>query len=112
MSKKTLIESLFKTFASTKTPLTKRLCTSVCDSVFAHITNALKTGGRFSYPNFGSLIVRGTKSRSCLANLHELKNDPNIARVYKTMDASRRVKFSPSSNVQKDLSSFKEYSRV
>ncbi|MEO1173993.1 MAG: HU family DNA-binding protein [Myxococcota bacterium] len=60
MTKAELVEALHKKFDG---EVTKKMTAEMLDSVFEHMTVAIKKEKRFSYPGFGTFNVRARKAR-------------------------------------------------
>lgn len=58
MASKALVESVFKVFNNSKTPVPKTLAKSAVDSVFAAIGTELLKTGRFAHPGIGIFRVK------------------------------------------------------
>jgi DNA-binding protein HU-beta len=60
MTKAELIEKLYAKYNG---DVTKRTVTELVDGVFEHAAFTIKKEGRFSYPGFGTFVVRKRKAR-------------------------------------------------
>lgn len=60
MTKAELIDLLYEKFEG---DVTKKLVTELVDNVFDNISVAIKKEQRFSYPGFGTFVVRKRKAR-------------------------------------------------
>lgn len=60
MTKAELVEALHKKFDG---EVTKKMTAEMLDSVFEHMTVAIKKEKRFSYPGFGTFTMRTRKAR-------------------------------------------------
>ena len=60
MTKAELIEKLHKKFDG---EITKRTVSELVDNVFDHAATSIKKEGRFSYPGFGTFVMRKRKAR-------------------------------------------------
>ena len=60
MTKAELIEATYEKFEG---ELTKKACAELIDSVFDSVATAIKKEQRFSYPSFGTFVVRKRKAR-------------------------------------------------
>lgn len=60
MTKAELVESLYKKFDG---EVTKKMTADMIDAIFENMTVAIKKEKRFSYPGFGTFMVRSRKAR-------------------------------------------------
>ncbi len=60
MTKAELIDATYEKFEG---ELTKKAVTELIDSVFDSVASAIKKDQRFSYPSFGTFVVRKRKAR-------------------------------------------------
>jgi len=60
MTKAELIE---KVATAHKGQVTKKLASELVDAVFANVAGAIKKNKRFSFPGFGTFVVRQRKAR-------------------------------------------------
>lgn len=60
MTKAELIDALYEKFEG---DVTKKLVTEMVDGVFDNVSSAIKKEQRFSYPGFGTFVVRKRKAR-------------------------------------------------
>ncbi len=60
MTKQELVEKLHGMWDG---QLTKKLAADVIDAVFENVAGAIKKDKRFSYPGFGTFVVRNRKAR-------------------------------------------------
>ncbi len=60
MTKAELVEALYKKFDG---EVTKKMTADMIDAVFDNMTVAIKKEKRFSYPGFGTFVVRSRKAR-------------------------------------------------
>lgn len=60
MTKAELIEKLYQKFGG---EVTKRMVVQLVDGVFENAASTIKKDGRFSYPGFGTFLVRKRKAR-------------------------------------------------
>lgn len=60
MTKAELVEALYKKFDG---EVTKKMTADMIDAVFENMTVAIKKEKRFSYPGFGTFMVRSRKAR-------------------------------------------------
>ena len=83
MTKAELIERLYSKHSG---EVTKRLVTDLVDGVFENMTLTIKKDKRFSYPGFGTWMVRTRKARK--------GRNPQTGEVIK-IKASKTVGFRP-----------------
>jgi DNA-binding protein HU-beta len=60
MTKQELVDRLYEKYGE---KITKRLAANIIDSVFDDIAQTIKRERRFSYPGFGTWLVRNRKAR-------------------------------------------------
>ena len=60
MTKAELIDAMYEKFEG---DVTKKLVTELVDGVFDNVANTIKKEQRFSYPGFGTFVVRKRKAR-------------------------------------------------
>jgi len=60
MTKAELVEKIHGTHAG---QLTKKLASDLVDAVFENLAGAIRKDKRFSYPGFGTFVVRNRKAR-------------------------------------------------
>ncbi len=83
MTKAELVEKLHKDW---KGEVTKKQVTELLDGVFENIAKTIKKEKRFSYPGFGTFVVRARKARK--------GRNPQTGEVIK-IKASKSVGFRP-----------------
>lgn len=83
MTKAELVERLYKKWNG---ELTKKTVSELVDGVFANMQQAIKKEKRFSYPGFGTFVVRTRKARK--------GRNPQTGEVLK-IKASKTVGFRP-----------------
>ena len=60
MTKAELIDAMYEKFEG---EVTKKMVAEMVDGVFDNAASAIKKDGRFSYPGFGTFVVRKRKAR-------------------------------------------------
>lgn len=60
MTKAELVEKIHSKWSD---QITKKLASELVDSVFDNVAGAIKKDTRFSYPGFGTFVVRARKAR-------------------------------------------------
>ena len=83
MTKAELVEKLHTTWNG---EITKKLASDLVDAVFDNVGQAIKRDKRFSYPGFGTFVVRNRKARK--------GRNPQTGEAIK-IKASRTVGFRP-----------------
>lgn len=83
MTKAELVEKLYGKWSN---KLTKKLAGDLVDAVFENVALAIKKDKRFSYPGFGTFVVRNRKARK--------GRNPQTGEVIK-IKASKSVGFRP-----------------
>ena len=91
MTKAELIEKLYSKHEG---QLTKRLVSDMVDGVFESMTATIKKEKRFSYPGFGTWMVRSRKARK--------GRNPQTGEVIK-IKASKTVGFRPAKALKEIL---------
>ncbi|MCB0308493.1 MAG: HU family DNA-binding protein [Bdellovibrionales bacterium] len=92
MTKKELVEKLV--VLHKKRQLSKAAAEDIIESLFHHLTFALKRSTRFSYPGFGTFVVRRRKARKA--------RNPKTGEEI-TIKAARRVSFKPATDLKNRL---------
>jgi len=90
MTKNELIDLICENHTS----LTKKFGAQIIDSIFNAIAQSIKVKERFSYPGFGTFIVRSRKARK--------GRDPRTGAEIK-IKASRTVGFRPAKALKEQL---------
>lgn len=85
MTKQELIESLVR--KQTKRSISKAAASDVVESLFDNLAFGIRRGKRFSYPGFGTFVVRKRKARK--------GRNPQTGQEL-MIDASKTVVFRPS----------------
>ena len=75
--------------------LTKKTSTQVIDSVFAAMQKSIKDSDKFSYPGFGTFVIRNRKARK--------GRDPRTGKPI-DIQASKTVGFRPAKAFKEKLS--------
>ena len=91
MTKAELIE---KVATAHKGQVTKKVASAMVDAVFANVAGAIKKNKRFSFPGFGTFVVRQRKARK--------GRNPQTGEAIK-IKASKTVGFKPSLELKKGL---------
>jgi DNA-binding protein HU-beta len=60
MTKAELVEKIYTTHHG---QITKKLASDMVDAVFENVSGAIRKDKRFSYPGFGTFVVRARKAR-------------------------------------------------
>jgi len=89
MTKAELVDAIQGT-----TGKSKKETADVIDAVFGAVTTAIQTGGRFSYPGFGTFTVRERKART--------GRNPRTGETLK-IPASKTVGFKPAPSLKDSL---------
>lgn len=89
MTKAELVEAV-----SNQTQLTKKAATELIDTVFSHISTAVKNDSRFSYPGFGTWMMRTRKAR-------QIRN-PQTNELMK-LKATKTIGFRPAKELKETL---------
>lgn len=92
MNKKELIEAITKNHAGNG--VTKKAVAAIVDDIFAAIAKGVKKAGRFSFPGFGTFIV---KSRAARKGRNPKTGEPI------RIKASKSVKFKAAPAFKKGL---------
>lgn len=92
MTKRDLVEKLVTQYKNRQ--LTKAAAEDVMESLFHHLTFALKRSTRFSYPGFGTFVVKKMKERK--------GRNPKTGEEI-TIKSSRKVTFKPSADLKNRL---------
>jgi DNA-binding protein HU-beta len=90
MTKADLVEKLHAKHGN----VTKKLANEMVDAVFMNIAAAIKKDRRFSYPGFGTFVVRNRKARQ--------GRNPQTGATIK-IKASKTVGFRPAQNLKHTL---------
>ena len=91
MTKQELIEQVCK---KADGELTKRAAAELCDAVFETIAGAVRKNKRFSYPGFGTWVIRTRKART--------GRNPRTGETLK-IKASKTVGFKPARSLKDTL---------
>ena len=91
MTKAELIEKLYKKHEG---EVTKRLTGELVDELFSHLAQTIKKEKRFTYPGFGTFVVRTRKARK--------GRNPQTGEVI-TIKASKSVGFRPAKALKERL---------
>ena len=89
MTKAQLVERI-----AVQSRMTKKCAAQLLDSVFKNISNAVKTDARFSYPGFGTWMLRQRKAR-------RIRN-PQTNELMK-LEPSRTIGFRPAKELKQRL---------
>ena len=81
MTKAELVENLYSKWNG---EMTKKTCSDMVDAMFDNLAGAIKKDKRFSYPGFGTFVVRTRKARK--------GRNPQTGEVIK-IKASKKVAF-------------------
>ena len=92
MTKDQLIESVVKSYNGDD--ISKRLTGDMLDAAFENIQKAIKKNKRFSYPGFGTFLVRNRKARKG-------RNPQTGAEIQ--IKASKTVAFKPAPKLKNSL---------
>jgi len=92
MTKEQLIETVIKSCKGDD--ISKRLTENVIDAAFKNIQKAIKRNKRFSYPGFGTFLVRNRKARKG-------RNPQTGAEI--EIRASKTVGFKPAPKLKNSL---------
>jgi len=92
MTKEQLIETVIKSCKGDD--ISKRLTEDVIDAAFKNIQKAIKRNKRFSYPGFGTFLVRNRKARKG-------RNPQTGAEI--EIRASKTVGFKPAPKLKSSL---------
>jgi len=92
MTKEQLIETVIKSCKGDD--ISKRLTEDVIDAAFKNIQKAIKRNKRFSYPGFGTFLVRNRKARKG-------RNPQTGAEI--EIRASKTVGFKPAPKLKNSL---------
>lgn len=92
MTKRDLVEKLVELHR--KREISKAAAEDVVESLFHHLAHALRRTTRFSYPGFGTFVVRKRKERT--------GRNPQTGAAIK-IRASKTVAFRPSSDLKAKL---------
>jgi DNA-binding protein HU-beta len=91
MTKAELVEKLYTKWNG---QMTKRLVTELVDGVFDNMALSIKKEHRFSYPGFGTFVIRNRKARK--------GRNPQTGEVIK-IKASKTVGFRPTRALKDSL---------
>jgi len=91
MTKQELIEAVAKKSGE---DMTKRAVTELVDTVFETLGHAIKKNKRFSYPGFGTFVIRTRKART--------GRNPRTGETLK-IKASKTVGFKPARSLKDTL---------
>ncbi|HYR55406.1 MAG TPA: HU family DNA-binding protein [Myxococcaceae bacterium] len=89
MTKAQLVERI-----AAEARMTKKSTSELLDNVFQNILNAVKTDARFSYPGFGTWLLRQRKAR-------KIRN-PQTNELMK-LEPSRTIGFRPAKELKQRL---------
>jgi DNA-binding protein HU-beta len=89
MTKAQLVERI-----AVQSRMTKKSAAQLLDSVFKNISNAVKDDTRFSYPGFGTWMLRQRKARSI--------RNPQTNELMK-LEPSRTIGFRPAKELKQRL---------
>ena len=91
MTKAELVEKLYTTYEG---KITKKMAGEMVDVVFENVAGAIKKDKRFSYPGFGTFMVRARKARK--------GRNPQTGEMIK-IKASKSVGFRAAKNLKDKL---------